>query len=510
MASTAGPLQEGASPIANRIAEWPYDSAATSADIILRSSDLIDFYVLRAFLSYVSPFFKDMFDLPSTTTNGITNGFLVIPVPETSETIRLLLDLIYPHIGEPQIDNIALFLNVCKATGKYCMDIIENRLRKQMVTSHLTVSDPLRICIVALDLHWEDVALIAARNASKIPLDKLPHAEELQDISGSSFYRFLDYKLRCDKVPFQDYLRSFPKPSVAPLARLAQGAQKPFDITAKADVILRSKDLVDFYVLEDLVRAASRSLPPSNTPFPLGIVIGETANGRTILSVAEDSEVLHHLLSFICHISDELDIQNCRLYIQVVLAARRYGITIIETRLRRQAAASPFISQEPLRMYIVASALGWTELAKSAAINTLSSPLQDLGYMDEFSLITGGDLYRLVSFRFRCADAACKVINENARYKAYGPGKWAMDYSTYTKLCRQGPANELFEKLKFCPRGSTIKDAYGLEDQCLILNAGYMPSLTGPALVAVLACRREIEDAVEAAVAKVLFHVCIS
>ena len=161
-------------------------------------------------------------------------------------------------------------------------------------------------------------------------------------------------------------------------------------------------------------------------------------------------------------------------------------------------------------MYIVASALGWTELAKSAAINTLSSPLQDLGYMDEFSLITGGDLYRLVSFRFRCADAACKVINENARYKAYGPGKWAMDYSTYTKLCRQGPANELFEKLKFCPRGSTIKDAYGLEDQCLILNAGYMPSLTGPALVAVLACRREIEDAVEAAVAKVLFHVCIS
>ena len=252
MASTAGPLQDGASPIVNRIAESPYDSAATCADIILRSSDLIDFYVLKAFLSYVSPFFKDMFDVPSTTTNEIINGFLVIPVAETSETIRLLLDLIYPHIGELQIDNITLFLNVCKAAGKYCMDIIQNGLRKQIVTSNPTVSEPLRVYAVAIDLGWEDVALYAARNASKISLDKLPRAQELQNISGSGFYRFLDYKLRCDKVPFQDHLRSFPIPSVAPLARLAQGAQKPFDVTAKADVILRSKDLVDFYVLEDL------------------------------------------------------------------------------------------------------------------------------------------------------------------------------------------------------------------------------------------------------------------
>ena len=52
MASTAGPLQDGASPIVNHIAESPYDSAATCADIILRSSDLIDFYVLKAFLSH--------------------------------------------------------------------------------------------------------------------------------------------------------------------------------------------------------------------------------------------------------------------------------------------------------------------------------------------------------------------------------------------------------------------------------------------------------------------------
>ena len=533
MSSTAEPLQEQAPP--NRSVESPYDSAAPSADIILRSSDLINFYVLKAFLSYVSPFFKDMFSLPSTTTNEIMNDFPVIAVAETSETIRLLLDLIYPHVDKPQIDDVALFLNVCKATQKYCMDMIENRLRIQIVSSHLTVSEPLRVYAVAIDLGWEDVALIAARNASKISLDKLPRAQELQNISGSGFFRFLDYKLRCDKLPFVDTLKAFPlpasvtsaptltgnvftaRPNVHTLLSLRRAqAQKQFGETTKADVILRSKDLVNFYVLEDVVRTASHSSSSSDTPFPFGIANGETsANGLAIINVAEDSEVLRHLLSFIYHISDGFDNLTCRLCIQVVLAARRYGITIIETRFRKQAAASPLMSMEPLWMYIVASALGWAELTKSAAINTLSSPLQNMVYTDNLNLITGADLYRLVSFRFRCADAACEVVNDNAKYRAHGPGKWALAYEdkTYqTRLTHHCPADELIEKLKSCPRGSTIKKAYDLEDQGLswLRLSSPTSTLDGPEFIKIWECRREIESVVEAAVAMVPFHVCVS
>ena len=478
---------------------------------------------------YVSPFFKDMFDVPSTTTNEITNGFLVIPVAETSETIRLLLDLIYPHIGELQIDNITLFLNVCKAAGKYCMDIIQNGLRKQIVTSNPTVSEPLRVYAVAIDLGWEDVALIAARNASKISLDKLPRAQELQNISGSGFFRFLDYKLRCDKLPFVDTLKAFPlpasvtsaptltgnvftaRPNVHTLLSLRRAqAQKQFGETTKADVILRSKDLVNFYVLEDVVRTASHSSSSSDTPFPFGIANGETsANGLAIINVAEDSEVLRHLLSFIYHISDGFDNLTCRLCIQVVLAARRYGITIIETRFRKQAAASPLMSMEPLWMYIVASALGWAELAKSAAINTLSSPLQNMVYTDNLNLITGADLYRLVSFRFRCADVTCKVVNDNAKYRAHGPGRWAFD-PMKKRLNHHCPADELIEKLKSCPRGSIIKNAYDLEDQSLSWLYPHTSTLDGLEFIKIWECRREIESVVEAAVAMVPFHVCVS
>jgi hypothetical protein len=36
-------------------------------------------------------------------------------------------------------------------------------------------------------------------------------------------------------------------------------AQKPFDSAAKADIIFRSKDLIDFFILADLVHVVSAS-----------------------------------------------------------------------------------------------------------------------------------------------------------------------------------------------------------------------------------------------------------
>ncbi len=134
-------------------------------------------------------------------------------------------------------------------------------------------------------------------------------------------------------------------------------AQRSSEIT---DIVLHSKDLVD----SSLVRAASSS---PNTIIPLGILAAITANDRTtIINVAEDSKVLRRLLY---HISDELDIQDSRLYIQVVPAAHRYGMTIIDFESARQwpcGMASPLISKVPLRILYVASALGWAELATSA------------------------------------------------------------------------------------------------------------------------------------------------
>ena len=505
MASTADPSQERAPQNAGS----PYDSTADS-DIILRSVDLIDFYVLKAFLRYVSPFFKAMFNLPSTETNETVNGLPIIPVPETGGTLRLLLDYIYPNEGDPKLDDITLFLNVAQAAQKYCMIVIENRLRKQIVTSHLMDSESLRLYAVAVNLNWDDVALIAAQKASQIPLDKLTHAKELKNIPGSAFYQFLEYKLRCDKSRTRDRerLMALQKVSTRSDAQVllvtsgTRNAQKPFDSTAKADIILRSKDLVDFFVLEDLVRVASLSSPFPDIMDPLGTTIGKTEDGRPIINVVEDNEVLCHLLSLIYHASDDLDVKNCRLYTQVALAARRRGMNVIERELRKQLAASPLLLEEPLRIYIIASALGWDDVAKSAALNVLSRPLEDMTYMQEFDLITGADLHRLVAFRFKCADAACKVITSNSDFKTYGPGGWS--YSSYSNLQHRGPTEQVFLKLRSGPRGSTVVGTYDLEDRELEnYRDRNLSSVSCLTLAKILKCRRAIENAVEAAVIEV-------
>ena len=79
-------------------------------------------------------------------------------------------------------------------------------------------------------------------------------------------------------------------------------------------------------------------------------------------------------------------------------------MTSIERKLQKQITASSLILNEPLRIYILATMLGWTDVQKMAAFNTLLQPLEGMTYVPELDLVTGADLYRLVHFRFRCGD----------------------------------------------------------------------------------------------------------
>ena len=95
-------------------ADKPFDSTAL-ADTILRSSDDVHFYVLGAFLRYVSPTFCDMFSLSrgsATDTNEIKDGYPVIPLPEDRETIHYILSIIHPYIDEPKLDDSRLLCKV--------------------------------------------------------------------------------------------------------------------------------------------------------------------------------------------------------------------------------------------------------------------------------------------------------------------------------------------------------------------------------------------------------------
>ena len=66
------------------------------ANLIIRSSDNINFRVHKPLLAMVSPFFRDLLSLPQPSDGEIVDGLSVIQLPETSELLNSLLSILYP------------------------------------------------------------------------------------------------------------------------------------------------------------------------------------------------------------------------------------------------------------------------------------------------------------------------------------------------------------------------------------------------------------------------------
>ncbi|KAM6496650.1 hypothetical protein JOM56_007123 [Amanita muscaria] len=494
----------------------PYDSTAL-ADLILRSSDHVEFYVLGAFLRYVSPTFRTMFALntgQAVDDNEKKDGYPVVCVAEDSSTLRLLLDSIYPTAEERPLYDVGLFWKAAKASQKYCMKIIEDKLRKRVFASDLMKCYSLRMYAVATDLGWDDVAIAAARQTLQTPLESLLYVDELESISGAGFYRFLEYRFRCSKSsnPLIEGFTKFPsvvKPCSPTDADNVSDASAPFDSSAPADLVLRSSNFVDFFVSGTLIRRLSAvfkgmfPLPPEH----------EVKNGMPVVRVEENSEVLHCLLSVIHYDLDELDMKDCHLYIKVVQAARKYKMTIIERRLHKQAANSPLTNSDPLRVYIIATALGWEELAKTVALNTFHEPLDKLTYVDELRFITGADLYRLVKYRFQCVGAASSALEGDPMFPKYGFGQWNGHFrsnNSWPPKTNYDSTNPslAYTQLKVSPRGSTVSDIYSkhLESQLqVVASENGKFEMTPSIFFNMVRCARDAEKNVEDVIAKVEF-----
>ncbi len=65
-------------------------------DLIIRSSDLVDFRVRKSVLAMASPFFKDLLSLPQPSDSEIVDGLPVVQMSEDSELLNSLVSILYP------------------------------------------------------------------------------------------------------------------------------------------------------------------------------------------------------------------------------------------------------------------------------------------------------------------------------------------------------------------------------------------------------------------------------
>jgi hypothetical protein len=68
----------------------------SDANLIIRSSDFVDFRVHKSVLAMTSPFFKDLLSLPQPLDSETINGLPVVQMSESSELLNSLISLIYP------------------------------------------------------------------------------------------------------------------------------------------------------------------------------------------------------------------------------------------------------------------------------------------------------------------------------------------------------------------------------------------------------------------------------
>jgi hypothetical protein len=68
----------------------------SDTNLIIRSSDLIDFRVHKSILATTSSFFEDLLSLPQPSDSEIVDGLPVVQLPESSELLNSLISILYP------------------------------------------------------------------------------------------------------------------------------------------------------------------------------------------------------------------------------------------------------------------------------------------------------------------------------------------------------------------------------------------------------------------------------
>ncbi|OJA08969.1 hypothetical protein AZE42_06838 [Rhizopogon vesiculosus] len=170
----------------------PFDNP--DCDIILRSSDGVDFHVFKVILSLVSPVFKDMFTLPPAESDS---SVPVISVEETSTTLNSLLLLCYPATT-PTFNSLERVEDVVKAATKYDMAVVLTRAADLVMAQFLSTNS-LELYALSCRIGWQRHAQEAATQTLKIKELGRPSSAfaGMRSITALDYHKLLVYHHEC-------------------------------------------------------------------------------------------------------------------------------------------------------------------------------------------------------------------------------------------------------------------------------------------------------------------------
>ena len=182
---------------ADGIASSPFDDP--KADLIIRSSDNILFYVHKSLLSIVSPVFEAMFALPHDTSQELYNNRPCVPVSDDSHHLFCLLSQCDPRCQRlsPTLSNLAMTLAIA---DKYDIDFMVVRARKDLLAHDSVESEPLAAFAIAVRFRLDELAQKAAQVTLRSSLTACPNSPHLKHISAFALHNLNNYHFKCKRA----------------------------------------------------------------------------------------------------------------------------------------------------------------------------------------------------------------------------------------------------------------------------------------------------------------------
>jgi len=184
--------QAPAESLSSELAKAPFDDPR--ADLVLRSSDGVNFRVFKIILSLASSVFADMFTLPSPPASSDEPP--VVMLPEDADTLDLALRHCYP-IRSPEVVKQRDARVLLEFARKYQVDLIEPSLTRFLTDT--IESDPVGVYALAVAYECHDIAGKALRSSLRLPMYLL-QSPELQYSTTEQYQALIHYHISCGRV----------------------------------------------------------------------------------------------------------------------------------------------------------------------------------------------------------------------------------------------------------------------------------------------------------------------
>ncbi|KZT58385.1 hypothetical protein CALCODRAFT_412893, partial [Calocera cornea HHB12733] len=121
------------------------------ADLVVKSSDGVEFRVFKTFLSEGSVVFANMFDHPQPSNSDPSEP---VPWPEPAAVIDRLLQYIYPVI-KPILISLDEVMCLIRAAEKWQIEVATSMLKQDLIATRFLLVSPLRIYSFACEMGYE-------------------------------------------------------------------------------------------------------------------------------------------------------------------------------------------------------------------------------------------------------------------------------------------------------------------------------------------------------------------